>query len=288
MATVAELLSQRQQLVACSDSPALDIAMLLCHCLQKPSSYLRAWPEAEVPEPARQQFQSLLERRITGEPVAYLIGERGFWSLDLQVSPCTLIPRPETELLVELALAKISAKTAASILDLGTGTGAIALALAAERSDCMIKACDITAQAVALAESNRQKYSLDNVEIFQSNWFAALSDQSFDLIVSNPPYIDSADKHLQQGDVRFEPRSALVADSKGLADIATIIRQAPAYLSDHGWLLLEHGYDQATAVQALLATAGFEQVFTQQDLAGLDRVTGACYIAASNGAKPSE
>ena len=285
MATVAELLSQRQQLLACSDSPALDIEILLCHCLQKPGSYLRAWPEAEVPEQVWQQFQALVERRMTGEPVAYLIGERGFWSLDLHVNPSTLIPRPETELLVELALDKVSAKRSATILDLGTGTGAIALSLASERSDCEVKACDIKAEAVALAESNRKKHGLSNVEIFQSNWFAAVNGQQFDLIVSNPPYIDPADRHLQQGDVRFEPRSALVSDNKGLADIETIIQQAPTYLNDNAWLLFEHGYDQAVAVQTLLAAAGFEKIFTEQDLAGVNRVTGACYTTRADGAK---
>ncbi len=284
MATVAELLSQRQQLLATSDSPALDIEILLCHCLQKQSSYLRAWPEAEAPEQTEQQFQALVQRRIAGEPVAYLIGERGFWSLDLQVNPSTLIPRPETELLVELALAKISDKPSAKILDLGTGTGAIALSLASERSDCEVKACDVEEGAVALAESNRKKYGLSNVEVFQSDWFAAVNGQQFDLIVSNPPYIDPDDQHLQQGDVRFEPRSALVADNKGLADIETIIQQASAYLNDKAWLLFEHGYDQAASVQALLIKAGFDQVFTEQDLAGVDRVTGACYTVKKGGA----
>ncbi len=285
MATVAELLSQRQLLAVTSDSPALDIEMLLCHCLQKQSSYLRAWPEAEVPAEDELQFQRLLKRRIAGEPVAYLIGERGFWSLDLLVNSSTLIPRPETELLVELSLAKISDIPSAKVLDLGTGTGAIALSIASERSDCIVSACDVSEEAVMLAKSNRKKYGLSNTSFFQSDWFASVNGQPFDLIVSNPPYIDPDDQHLLQGDVRFEPRSALVADNKGLSDIATIINQAPAFLQDNAWLLFEHGYDQANAVQSLLAKAGFEKIFTEQDLAGVDRVTGACYTISIEGAK---
>ncbi|ARN74673.1 peptide chain release factor N(5)-glutamine methyltransferase [Oceanicoccus sagamiensis] len=275
MTTVAQLLAQSQPLLVGSDSPALDIELLLCHCLEKERSYLRAWPDATVPDLALQQFQTLLQRRIDGEPVAYLMGERGFWSLDLAVNASTLIPRPETELLVEVALGKVQEKPSATILDLGTGTGAIALSLAAERSDCAITACDIEAAAVALAESNRKKYALDNVELCQSDWFSALGQQRFDLIVSNPPYIDPDDIHLEQGDVRFEPRSALVAANKGLADIEHIISRAPAYLTEGAWLLFEHGYDQAAAVQSLLTEAGFTQIFTEQDLAGVDRVTGA-------------
>lgn len=274
MTSVAELLSQRQRLEDVSDSPGLDVELLLCFCLQKERSYFRAWPEAEVTADQQQRFQQLLDRRLNGEPVAYLIGERGFWSLDLAVNSSTLIPRPETELLVEKTLTLLADKNSATVLDLGTGTGAIALALASERSDWLVEACDVQVEAVALAQSNQKKYVLDNVQIFQSDWFESVARDQFDLIVSNPPYIDPDDIHLNTGDVRFEPRSALVAAKKGLADIEKIISQAQAYLNDCGWLVFEHGYDQAAAVRELLVLAGFDQVFTEQDLAGMDRISG--------------
>ncbi len=278
MASIAELLALRSRLQAVGDNTArdaaLDIELLLCHCLQQSRSYLRAWPELQVTDEVEARFNALLSRREQGEPVAYLTGERGFWSLDLIVSPATLIPRPETELLVEKSLDLLADKTKAHILDLGTGTGAIALALACERPQYKIVACDVEPEAVALAESNRRKNSLANVRILQSDWFSAVAEQRFDLIVSNPPYIDPEDPHLKQGDVRFEPRSALVADNHGLADIEKIISQASPFLYDNAWLLFEHGYNQGVAVRELLMQAGFEQVFTEQDLAGLDRISG--------------
>jgi release factor glutamine methyltransferase len=274
MTSIAELLLQRERLIAVSDTAALDVELLLCHCLQKSRSYLRGWPTAQVPLAAEQQFQQLLQRREQGEPIAYLMGERGFWNLDLAVSPATLIPRPETELLVEKSLQLFSANVAIKVLDLGTGTGAIALALASERSQWHITACDVEPAAVALAEKNRKKYQLDNVLLLQSDWFSAVGTQRYDLIVSNPPYIDATDIHLQQGDVRFEPRSALVSEDQGLAAIKKIVDTAPEFITPAGWLLLEHGYNQAQAVRAILRQAGFDQVFTEQDLAGMDRVSG--------------
>ncbi len=278
MATIAELLQCQQQLTSISDSAALDVELLLSHCLQKTRSYLKAWPEAEVPEAQQQQFQELLARRVQGEPIAYLIGEAGFWTLDLQVSSATLIPRPETELLVEKSLGLFADHEQISVLDLGTGTGAIALALASEKPAWKVVGCDRESEAVKLAEHNRQSCRLNNVEIVQSNWFQSLDEQHFDLIVSNPPYIDKADPHLQQGDVRFEPLTALVADKHGMADIETIIKQAPDYLNDQGWLLFEHGYEQGEKVRQCFQTTGFDAVFTERDLAGHERVTGGCYI----------
>jgi release factor glutamine methyltransferase len=274
MTTVAEALQWRQRLQAVSDSAALDTELLLCHCLQKPRSYLRGWPEAELPARAERDFIQLLERREQGEPVAYLLGERGFWTLDLAVSPATLIPRPETELLVEKALALLAGNDRAKVLDLGTGTGAIALALASEQPQWQLLACDVEPAAVALAQRNSQQLGLSRVEIIQSNWFDAIKQSDFDLIVSNPPYIDPADPHLSQGDVRFEPRSALVAGNHGMADIECIISTAGQYLKSAGWLLLEHGYDQGEACRQCLQQAGFSQVFTEQDLAGKDRISG--------------
>jgi release factor glutamine methyltransferase len=281
MASVAELLLQHQRLKGISDSAALDVELLLCFCLQKERSYFRAWPEAEVATDQEQLFKKLLNRRINGEPIAYLIGERGFWSLDLMVNTSTLIPRPETELLVEKALALLDNYNAATVLDLGTGTGAIALALASERSDWLIEATDVQPDAVALAQSNKKKYALDNVRIYESNWFESVTYDQFDLVISNPPYIALDDIHLAMGDVRFEPRSALVADKQGLADIERIISQVQTYLNNRGWLLFEHGYDQATAVRDLLLLAGFDQIFTEQDLAGVDRISGGQYRAGA-------
>ena len=283
MATIAELLAQHQHLQAVSDSPLLDVELLLCHCLQKPRSYLRAWPEAQIPVDAEHGFQKLLRRRQRGEPVAYLTGERGFWSLDLTVNSATLIPRPETEMLVEKSLDLLADNAKASVLDLGTGSGAIALALAAERPQWRIAACDRESAAVALAETNRRRYMLHNVSIFQSDWFAEVDSQRFDLIVSNPPYIDPEDPHLQRGDLRFEPRSALVAGRQGLADIEHIIGTAGAFLHHRAWLLFEHGYNQAEAARSLLLRAGFSEVFTDRDLAGLDRISGGRFCRPGPG-----
>jgi release factor glutamine methyltransferase len=284
MTTVADLLLHRDRLKAVSDSATADIELLLCYCIQKPRSYLRAWPEAVLSPAIEQQFLQLLSRRQQGEPIAYLIGERGFWTLDLQVSPATLIPRPETELLVEIVLSRLQSAVKARVLDLGTGTGAIALALASERADWQLLASDVSEEAVLLAEANRAALGLDNVSIQQSDWFTAIAPGRFDAIVSNPPYIDPQDPHLHRGDIRFEPRSALVADNQGMADIEKIVAKAPNYLADAGWLLFEHGYDQGDKARALLAAAGFQQVFTEQDLAGQDRVSGGRWTQG-NGVK---
>ncbi|MGK0499187.1 MAG: release factor glutamine methyltransferase [Oceanicoccus sp.] len=284
MATVTALLQLSSQLAPVSDSPRLDVELLLCHCLQKPRSFLRTWPERKLTAAQQQQFDELLQRRQEGEPIAYLTGERGFWTLDLAVSASTLIPRPETELLVEHSLRLLAGRPQATVLDLGTGTGAIALALASEHPGWHIDACDVQPDAVALAEHNRVKHQLSNVRLFQSDWFTVVPAKRYQLIVSNPPYIDATDQHLQQGDVRFEPLSALVAERQGMADIETIITGAGNYLASGAWLLIEHGFEQAQAVQACFTAVGFSQVFSAQDLAGLDRVTGGQLIIASGAA----
>ena len=270
MTIIASLLREAQ--LPESPTARLDIELLLAAALGKTRSYLRTWPERIVGTEAAQVFASYLERRRKGEPVAYILGQQGFWSLDLEVAPHTLIPRPETELLVELALQCLPAEQARA-LDLGTGTGAIALALGRERSGWHVVAVDRVPEAVALAERNRARLGLANVSVRTSHWFSALEGERFDLIVSNPPYICSEDPHLSAGDVRFEPSSALVSGRDGLDDIRHIIANAPSHLVSAGWLLLEHGYDQAPRVRELMAQQGFEQIESREDLGGHERVT---------------
>lgn len=274
MASVSELLQLSAKLQLNSDSPHLDCELLLCHALEVDRTWLRTWPENQVSVTQQALFESLLDQRVNGTPVAYLIGTRGFWSMDLNVSSDTLIPRPETELLVEIAL-NLSIPNKACGLDLGTGSGAIALALASERLDMQWIAVDSQQGAVELAQSNCDQQQLTNVSIFQSSWFDAIKapNNKFDLIVSNPPYIAVADPHLSQGDVRFEPSTALVSGVDGLNDIKIIVRQSPSYLNANGWLILEHGYNQGQSVRELMLAAGFSQVVTKQDYNNLDRVT---------------
>lgn len=270
MTIIASLL--REAHLPESPTARLDCELLLAAALGKSRSYLHTWPERIVPSDAALVFSNYVQRRQQGEPVAYILGQQGFWKLDLEVAEHTLIPRPETELVVEAAL-QLLPSAPARVLDLGTGTGAIALALASERSDWQVWAVDRVGEAVALAERNRQRLHLDNARVLESHWFSALSGERFDLIVSNPPYIASADPHLKAGDVRFEPASALVAGVDGLDDLRHIIGEAPAYLRSGGWLILEHGYDQAAAVRELLARHDFEQIESRDDLGGHQRIT---------------
>ncbi|MCR1000990.1 peptide chain release factor N(5)-glutamine methyltransferase [Serratia rubidaea] len=262
-----------------SDSARRDAEILLGFVTGRARTYLLAFGERSLTAQELAQLEALLTRRARGEPIAYLVGEREFWSLPLSVSPATLIPRPDTECLVEQALARLPAGGCA-ILDLGTGTGAIALALASERPDCTVTGVDFQPEAVALARHNAQKLAIANAQFVQGSWFAPLAGQRFQLIASNPPYIDAADPHLSQGDVRFEPDSALVAEENGLADLRTIVRQAPAHLLPRGWLLLEHGWQQAASVRELLAEAGFSAVESCRDYGGNERVTLGQYLPA--------
>ncbi|QXG41997.1 peptide chain release factor N(5)-glutamine methyltransferase [Pseudomonas viridiflava] len=260
------------------DSPTarLDAELLLAAALGKPRSFLHTWPERIVSTEAALAFAGYLQRRRTGEPVAYILGQQGFWKLDLEVAPHTLIPRPETEMLVEAALELVPAFAPAQVLDLGTGTGAIGLALANDRQQWKITAVDRVPEAVSLAERNRQRLQLDNAEVLNSHWFSALEGRQFDLIISNPPYIAETDPHLSMGDVRFEPGSALTAGPDGLDDLRTIISEAPVHLTPGGWLLLEHGYDQGPAVRELLIRHGFERIQTRRDLGEHERITFGC------------
>lgn len=264
-----------RQLERTSGSARADAEILLAHCLQKSRTWLFIWPEKEIASTTTTQFLNLIAKRTTGTPIAHLTGQREFWTLTLKVTPDTLIPRPETELLVETALSLLPAPLAdtPSVLDLGTGTGAIALSIASERPDISVTACDFSPAALAVAQENAQTNHIRNVQFHPSDWFSALPPQPFDLIVSNPPYIETNDPHLLQGDVRFEPISALASGKDGLDDIRRIVQEAPQWLKPDGWLLLEHGYNQGKAVTELLRAAGFTQVRCLPDLAGNDRVS---------------
>lgn len=274
--TVAQCLQRAYELESLSDSARLDIELILCHILQKNRTYLFTWPDKTLSPEQEEEFLQFFTRRKSGEPIAHIIGQREFWSLPLAVNNSTLIPRPDTELLVETVLDLFTQDAPQQMrrgLDLGTGTGAIILAIASEKPHWDLLGVDYSADAVALAEHNRVALGFNHVAIAQSNWFENISAQTFDVIVSNPPYIDPQDPHLDQGDVRFEPRSALIAANHGLADIELIIQQAWDYLNSQGWLLLEHGYDQAQAVRELFRQRGFFQIESRRDLGGNERVT---------------
>ncbi|MEQ8515454.1 MAG: peptide chain release factor N(5)-glutamine methyltransferase [Chromatocurvus sp.] len=276
MATVQALLREASGLP--SDDPRRDAEVLLGHCVQRPRSWLYAWGEQAVDDATAAHYRRLLAGRRSGVPVAYLIEQREFWSLSLRVTAATLIPRPDTECLVARALA-LPLPAVARVLDLGTGSGAIALALATERPDWRVVAVDADAAALAVARENAAALAPGRVELLQSNWFAALAAQRFDLVVANPPYIASADRHLDEGDLRFEPQGALVSGERGLDDLAHIIARAPSHLAADGFLLLEHGWEQAAEVGRLLTAAGFSDVTTCRDYGGNERVSGGRWHA---------
>lgn len=252
----------------------LEAELLLAQQLDKQRAWLYAHPDDVVDADMAQRFEALVSRRVAGEPIAYVTGHREFWSLDLAVTPHVLIPRPETELLVELALQRISPERDADVADLGTGSGAIALAIATSRPRAKILATDANGDALAVARGNATRVGAQNVSFAQGDWCAALGDRTFDVIVSNPPYIADRDPHLDEGDLRFEPRAALASGTDGLDAIRAIVHDAPSHIKQGGWLMLEHGYAQGDAVRSLLKQSGFVEVFTAVDLEGRERVSG--------------
>ena len=276
--TIADALRKaRRQLDNVSETSRLDAEILLSHALECDRSYLRTWPERPLSPEQQTQFQELIERRHTGEPIAYIIGERDFWDMTLHVSTHTLIPRPETETLVEQALDRIPPDAHWQIADLGTGSGAIALAIARERPHCQLVATDISAAALDIARKNAARNEVRNIRFVEGAWLAPLAGELFNMIVSNPPYVHPDDPHLQQGDLRFEPLSALHSAPDGLTDIRIICDTARQHLHPGGWLLLEHGFDQGPATQACLVEFGYQQVHTIEDLAHHPRVSLGCW-----------
>lgn len=266
-----------QQLAKVSASAHLDAEVLLSYCLNKPRTFLRAWPEHQPTATQTQAYWSLINQRQQGMPVAYLTGVREFWSRPFKVSPAVLIPRPDSELLIELSLNLLAAQTNHKIIDLGTGSGILAITLAAERPASQVIACDLSPAALSIAQQNATDLAINNIRFVRSDWFAAIDESNFDLVISNPPYIDQHDPHLQQGDVRFEPAIALISPEQGLQDIRLLADQARQYLKPGGHLLIEHGYDQQTAVQALFKQYNYQQIHTHPDYAGNPRVTSGLW-----------
>ena len=282
-------------------SARIEVRCLLQTVLQVDRAWLLTHPEQALDDEQNDRYMALFECRLKGEPIAYLLGEREFYGLTFKVTPATLIPRPETELLVELALQRcgrvaapppgthrpapcgcIPQQGTCGVLDLGTGSGAIALSIAHARPNAEVVAVDASQAALEVAQFNMQRLKLGNVRLLHSNWFGALQGEHFDIIVSNPPYIGADDAHLAQGDVRFEPPSALASGADGLDDIRRICAQAKTHLKSKGWLLFEHGYDQAAQVRTLLRQAGFEEIFSARDLAGIERVSGGSRLTKTN------
>lgn len=269
------------QLTPHSSEPRLEAEILLSHILKKNRAYLLAHAEDELSAEHSETFFHCIEQRVQGMPIAYIIGTRDFWSLTLKVTPATLIPRHETERLVELALELIPNTPNIRILDLGTGSGAIALAIAKERPHWQVDACDFSSDALEVAKDNALTNGISNVRFYHSNWFASIPPQLYQAIVSNPPYIAPEDPHLHQGDLRFEPSSALMSHEAGLADLNHIIKTSQKYLSPQGLLLLEHGHDQKNQLAAILNGLGYKNVQCWQDLLGHDRVSGGWHADKS-------
>ena len=274
MSSINNLLSSAAiQLATRSESAQLDAEILLCLAIDKPRSFLRAWPDNELTLSQERLFNQYLDERLLGNPIAYITGYKEFWSRDFKVTPEVLIPRPDTELIIELCLNLIPKNTNTNILDLGTGSGIIGITLAAERPNAQVVACDFSASALQIAQFNALSHHTSNIAFYQSDWFTHIPNQQFDIIVSNPPYIAKDDAHLTQGDLRFEPSSALSADENGLSDIKIIINNAQHYLVPKGHLLIEHGYNQQEAVQDIFRDFNYYNINTHIDLSGQPRVT---------------
>ena len=256
----------------------IDARYLVSHVLQKDFTWLRAWQDKELSDQQEFALEAIVQRRKSGEPIAYITGEKDFWTLTLETNASTLIPRPETELLVEKALDYLFEKPKAKVLDLGTGTGAIALAIATERQNDTIVATDYVQEAVELAKRNAQKNNINNVIILQSDWFLNMTESRFDLIVCNPPYVEENDPHLKQGDLRFEPLTALTASDNGLADIKIIIEESKSRLVQGGMLMIEHGYQQASDLKILFQKFGYQKIDVIKDLSGLERISTGIFL----------
>jgi release factor glutamine methyltransferase len=268
------------KLSAVSDSAVLDAEVLLSFCLHKTRSFLRAWPDKLLSAEQLESFWHLVQKRQQGQPIAYLTGEREFWSRSFMVSPDVLIPRPDSELLIEISLGLFCAQQIGNMLDLGTGSGILGITLAAERPSAKVIAIDKSTAALQVAQANAKQLNVSNIQFLQSNWFEAIVDTAFDLIISNPPYIPADDPHLQQGDVRFEPQTALVSADNGLKDIRILAAQARNHLTPGGHLLIEHGYNQQNAVQDIFNAFNYQQVATHHDLSGNPRVTSGLWNPA--------
>ena len=269
----AALLLDTSSSASSDNDSRLDAQILLKHVLQCNSAHIIAWPEKVLEEEQQERFLQLIKQRAQGIPVAHLTGSREFWSLEFDIDDSTLIPRPETETLVEFILASFGDRKNLHLLDLGTGTGAIAIAIAKEKPRWEIAGCDISAAAIKLARRNSEKHGISNIEFVESNWFDRLLNGRFDIIVSNPPYIADQDPHLHLGDVRFEPRSALVSGKTGMDDIEHLCQHAKQHLKDAGWLVIEHGYDQQKQVYDCFEANAFIEIETRRDLSGHIRMT---------------
>jgi release factor glutamine methyltransferase len=269
------------QALAAARLDPVDARALLRRALGVDDAYLIKYSGQALSDAQSELFSALVARRRAGEPIAYIVGAREFFSLKFKVTPAVLIPRPETELLVEIALDRIAQESACRVLDLGAGSGCVAISVATHRQRSRVVAADNSAAALAVARDNAASHAVTNIEFMESDWFGGLAGRQFDVIVANPPYIAAGDPHLRQGDLRFEPAAALTAGADGLDCIRLIIASAPQYLSEGGWLAFEHGYDQAARCRELLTQAGFSEVFSRADLAGIERVSGGQRSAES-------
>ena len=266
------------QALAAAQLDPIDARALLRHVLGVSDAHLIARAEQALNDAQSELFSTLIARRSAGEPVAYLTGRREFFSLEFKVTPAVLIPRPETEVLVEFALERIAQERTCRVLELGAGSGCVAISIAVRRPHARVVAVDNSAAALAVARDNALRHAVANLELLESDWFGALTERRFDVIVSNPPYVAIGDSHLKQGDLRFEPQAALAAGADGLDCIRLIVASAPQYLNHGGWLAFEHGFDQAARCRGMLAQAGFGEAFSRADLAGIERVSGGQWV----------